>query len=81
MDRPCRESPRKCGKTVLLFQIFMEYLLYEGAASEQIIGLMQIPNADIYVTCSNSRMLSSDILTQFRDRDDEICVHPLSFAE
>ncbi len=46
-----------------------------------VLGLMKIPNADIYVTGSNSKMLSSDILTQFRDRGDEIRVHPLSFAE
>ena len=46
-----------------------------------VLGLMKLPNADIYVTGSNSRMLSSDILTQFRDRGDEIRVHPLSFAE
>lgn len=46
-----------------------------------ILGLMKLPNADIYVTGSNSRMLSSDILTQFRDRGDEIRVYPLSFAE
>ena len=46
-----------------------------------VIGLMKLPNADIYVTGSNSKMLSSDILTQFRDRGDEIRVNPLSFAE
>ena len=46
-----------------------------------VLGLMKLPNADIYVTGSNSRMLSTDILTQFRDRGDEIRVNPLSFAE
>lgn len=46
-----------------------------------LLGLMKIRNADVYVTGSNSRMLSSDILTQFRDRGDEIRVCPLSFAE
>ncbi len=46
-----------------------------------LLGLMKIPNVDIYVTGSNSRMLSSDVLTQFRDRGDEIRVYPLSFAE
>ncbi len=46
-----------------------------------VIGLMKIRNADIYITGSNSKMLSSDILTQFRDRGDEIRVFPLSFAE
>ncbi len=46
-----------------------------------ILGLVKIKNADIYITGSNSKMLSSDILTQFRDRGDEIRVHPLSYAE
>ena len=43
--------------------------------------LKLLDNLDIYVTGSNSRMLSSDILTEFRGRSDEIRVHPLRFAE
>ena len=43
--------------------------------------LRSLSNLDIYVTGSNSRLLSSDILTEFRGRSDEIRVHPLSFAE
>ncbi len=43
--------------------------------------LKEMPNLDVYVTGSNSRMLSSDILTEFRGRGDEIRIHPLSFAE
>ncbi len=43
--------------------------------------LRSLQNLDIYVTGSNSRMLSSDILTEFRGRSDEIRVHPLSFSE
>ena len=46
-----------------------------------ILGFMHMDNADVYVIGSNSKMLSSDILTQFRDRGDEIRVYPLSFAE
>lgn len=43
--------------------------------------LKSLANLDIYVTGSNSRMLSNDILTEFRGRSDEIRVHPLSFSE
>lgn len=43
--------------------------------------LRSLPNLDVYVTGSNSKMLSKDILTEFRGRSDEIQVHPLSFAE
>lgn len=39
------------------------------------------PNLDVYVTGSNSKMLSKDIVTNFRDRGSEIKVYPLSFAE
>lgn len=46
-----------------------------------VMGLMKIPNADLYIKGSNSKMLSSDILTQFRDRGDEIKVYPISFRE
>lgn len=137
---------RRCGKSVLLFEIYRNYLISTGVQPEQIIGvalddlknvkyrnpleldkffreqitdnskryylfideiqmvseiknpyvddpnakigfvdvvigLMKIKNADVYVTGSNSKMLSSDVLTQFRDRGDEVRVFPLSFAE
>ena len=44
-------------------------------------GLLRLPNVDIYVTGSNSKMLSTDIVTEFRGRGDTVAVHPLSFAE
>ncbi len=137
---------RRSGKSVLLFQLYREWLLGEGIREDQIIalaldvlenakyrnpmeldkyirehmtdpgkryyifvdeiqfvseiqnpyvddpkakisfidvvlGFMQMKNADVYITGSNSKMLSSDILTQFRDRGDEIRVYPISFAE
>ena len=46
-----------------------------------LLGLMKIENVDLYVTGSNSKMLSSDILTEFKDRGDEIRVNPLTFKE
>lgn len=44
-------------------------------------GLLRIKNVDCYVTGSNSKFLSSDIITEFRGRGDEVRVHPLSFSE
>lgn len=46
-----------------------------------LLGLMKMKNVDLYVTGSNSRMLSSDILTEFKDRGDEIRVNPLTYSE
>ena len=44
-------------------------------------GLRNNPNIDVYVTGSNSKMLSKDILTEFRGRSAQIRVHPFSFKE
>ena len=46
-----------------------------------LLGLLEIPNVEVYVTGSNSHMLSSDIATEFRGRADQIEVHPLSYKE
>lgn len=138
---------RRCGKSVLVNEIFYDYLISQGIADDHIIrlsledntnamyrnpirldeyirslirdskdyyilldeiqnvvsiknpwiddadvddrigfpdvlmGLMKIRNIDLYVTGSNSKMLSTDVVTQFRDRGDEIHLNPLSFKE
>lgn len=137
---------RRCGKSVLLFDIFGDYLKAEGVGDDQLIilkldvaknaryrnpmeldqylrnqiadptkqyyvlldeiqevtaisnpwlndenakigfvdillGLLDIKNVDIYVTGSNSKMLSTDVMTEFKDRGDEIHVNPLMFKE
>lgn len=46
-----------------------------------LLGLMDLKNADVYVTGSNSKMLSSDIMTEFKDRGDEIHVWPFMYKE
>ncbi|MBR4587126.1 MAG: ATP-binding protein [Lachnospiraceae bacterium] len=48
---------------------------------EVLNSLLHIKNLDIYVTGSNSRFLSSDVLTEFRGRGDEVHVYPLTFQE
>lgn len=136
---------RRCGKSVLLFELFYDYLLHNGVDDEQIIKialdqrkyykfrnpirlceyvesavsadkskqfyllidevqftkkvkdtendnievsiydmlneLKSYKNLDVYVTGSNSRMLSSDIATEFRGRATQIRVYPFSFFE
>ena len=44
-------------------------------------SFLRKPNLDVYVTGSNSKFLSSDIITEFRGRGDEIRIYPLSFSE
>ena len=44
-------------------------------------SFLHIRNADVYVTGSNSKFLSSDVITEFRGRGDEIRIYPLSFRE
>ena len=44
-------------------------------------GLMRLRNVDIYVTGSNSKMLTKDVLTAFRGRGDEVKIYPVSFKE
>ncbi len=48
---------------------------------EVLNSLLHIQNADVYVTGSNSKFLSKDIITEFRGRKDEVHVYPLSFKE
>ena len=135
---------RRCGKSTLLFELFVEHLLSAGVSESNIIrlalddiinekyrdpyclssyirertsdpaqkyyvlideiqfaiskgelkqkdqpvrlysvlnGFLRLKNIDVYVTGSNSKMLSKDISTEFRGRGDEVKVYPLSFRE
>ena len=46
-----------------------------------LLGLRSLPHVDVYVTGSNSKMLSSDVATAFRDRGEEIHITPLTYDE
>ena len=122
---------RRCGKSYVLFNIFVSYLEEQGIAPEQIIkvnledfkhralrnpdnmysyvesqikddrihyilldeiqmlehfedvlnGFLNMPNVEVYVTGSNAKFLSKDIITEFRGRGYEIKMYPLCFSE
>ena len=122
---------RRCGKSYLIFNIFMSYLREQGVPESHIIAieldqrknrkyrdpdvileyiesritddeqyyilldevqmlqefeevlntLLHVRNADIYVTGSNSKFLSKDVITEFRGRGDEVHIYPLTFGE
>ena len=122
---------RRCGKSYLLFNLFVDALNKEGVDDKHIIKInledrrnkelrnpdtllkhidsllidekmyyilldevqivsefedvlnsyLHVPNADVYVTGSNAKFLSKDVITEFRGRGDEIRIHPLSFKE
>lgn len=64
-----------------LYYIFLDEVQLVPGFERVLNGLNRLPNVDIYVTGSNSRFLSSDVVTEFRGRGDEVRVQPLSFAE
>lgn len=64
-----------------LHYVFIDEIQFVDGFSDVVNGLLRMPNLDVYVTGSNSRLLSSDILTEFRGRGDEVRVYSLSFSE
>ena len=63
------------------YYLFLDEIQFVEDFSELMNSLSQVPNLDVYVTGSNSKFLSTDILTEFRGRGDEVRVYPLSFKE
>lgn len=77
LDEYIRELIKDENKYYILLDEIQEVKEFESV----LIGFMHISNLEIYVTGSNSKFLSSDIVTEFRGRGDEIRVYPLSFSE
>ena len=64
-----------------MYYIILDEIQMLDEFEDVLNSFLHIRNADVYVTGSNSRFLSSDVITEFRGRGDEIRVHPLSFRE
>lgn len=63
------------------YYLLLDEVQFMQRFEEVLNSLLHIRNIDVYVTGSNSKFLSNDIVTEFRGRGDEIRIYPLSFAE
>lgn len=81
-------DPKKCYqyiKTTMKdeqkYYLLLDEVQFMPRFEEVLNSLLRVNNIDVYVTGSNSKFLSSDIVTEFRGRGDEVKIYPLSFAE
>jgi len=81
-------DPKKCYEYIKAsikddkkYYLLLDEVQFMPRFEEVLNSLLRMNNMDVYVTGSNSRFLSSDIVTEFRGRGDEIRIYPLSFAE
>ena len=72
---------KECIKDNEQYYIFLDEIQYLKRFEEVLNSLLHIKNVDVYVTGCNSKLLSKDVITEFRGRGDEIQVYPLSFKE
>lgn len=64
-----------------MYYILLDEIQLLGEFEAVLNSLIRMENVDVYVTGSNARFLSKDVITEFRGRGDEIHMYPLSFAE
>jgi len=64
-----------------MYYIMLDEVQHVSEFEDVLNSYLKIPNADVYVTGSNSKFLSRDVVTEFRGQGDEIKVAPLSFRE
>ena len=81
-------DPKKCYRYIKdamkddgMYYLLLDEVQFMPRFEEVLNSLLHISNIDVYVTGSNSKFLSSDIVTEFRGRGDELRIYPLSFAE
>ena len=64
-----------------MYYILLDEVQHVNEFEDVLNSYLKIENADVYVTGSNSRFLSTDVITEFRGRGDEIKIAPLCFRE
>lgn len=79
--KKCFEYIKAAMKDEQKYYLLLDEVQFMPRFEEALNSLIRISNIDVYVTGSNSKFLSSDIVTEFRGRGDEIRIYPLSFAE
>ncbi|HIS07102.1 MAG TPA: AAA family ATPase, partial [Candidatus Choladocola avistercoris] len=79
--KTCHQYVKGVIKDSDTYYLILDEIQFMPRFEEVLNSLLRIKNLDIYVTGSNSRLLSSDIVTEFRGRGDELRVYPLSFSE
>lgn len=79
--KKCYQYIKDAMKDEQKYYLLLDEVQFMPRFEEVLNSLLRIRNIDVYVTGSNSKFLSSDIVTEFRGRGDEIRVYPLSFAE
>lgn len=79
--KTCYQYIKAAVKDKERYYLLLDEIQFMPRFEEVLNSLIRMDYVDIYVTGSNSRFLSSDIVTEFRGRGDEVRVYPLSFAE
>lgn len=79
--KKCYEYIKASVKDNKKYYLLLDEVQFMPRFEEVLNSLLRMDNIDVYVTGSNSKFLSSDIVTEFRGRGDEIRIYPLSFAE
>ncbi len=77
----CYQYVKDAAKDDGRYYLLLDEVQYMPRFEEVLNSLLRMGNIDVYVTGSNSKFLSSDIVTEFRGRGDEVRIYPLSFAE
>lgn len=75
------EYVHDCVKDENMYYVLLDEVQYIPEFEDVLNSFLHIKNVDTYVTGSNAKFLSKDIITEFRGRGDQVHIYPLSFAE